>query len=89
MNKILLSLFLAVVTVSLASTSWAGVIMGTLEKIDDKGSFYFVKDDKGKEHKIHFDKSTQKTGEIKAGAHVEVDEANGHAKSIKVMEMKK
>ncbi len=89
MSKILFGLFLTVVTLSLASTTWAGVIMGTLEKIDDKGSFYFVKDDKGKEHKVHFDNSTQKTGDIKAGAHVEVDEANGHAKSIKVMEMKK
>ncbi len=88
MKRILLSLVMSLAVLSLVSTSWAGMVSGTLNKIDDKGSFYFVKDAKGKEHKIHFDNTTQKTGDIKVGTHVEVNQAKGHAKSIKVMEMK-
>lgn len=87
MKRILLSLVMAVAVLSLVSTSWAGVMMGDLVKID--GSFYVVKDKDGKEHRIHFNDTTKKTGDIKAGAHVEVDEKDGHANSIKVMEMKK
>lgn len=87
MKRILLSLVMAVAVLSLVSTSWAGTMMGDLVKID--GSFYVVKDAKGKEHRIHFNETTKKTGDIKAGAHVEVDEKDGHANSIKVMEMKK
>ena len=71
----------------ISGTAWAGMIMGELVKVD--ASFYIVKDDKGKEAKIHFDGTTQKTGDLKPGAKVEVDEANGHAKSIKVMAEKK
>ncbi len=88
MKRILLSLVMAFAVLSLVSTSWAGMVSGTLDKIDDKGSFYFVKDAKGKEHKIHFDNTTQKTGDVKVGAQVEVDQDKGHAKSIKVMETK-
>jgi hypothetical protein len=88
MKRILLSLVMVFAVLSLVSISWAGMVSGTLDKIDDKGSFYFVKDAKGKEHKIHFDNTTQKTGDVKAGTHVEVDVDKGHAKSIKVMEMK-
>lgn len=87
MKRILLSLVMAVAVLSLVSTSWAGRMMGDLVKID--GSFYVVKDTDGKEHRIHFNDTTKKTGDIKAGAHVEVDEKDGHANSIKVMEMKK
>ncbi|MBI3610400.1 MAG: hypothetical protein HY204_06835 [Nitrospirae bacterium] len=87
MKKILLSLVMAVAVLSFVSMSWAGMVMGDLTKID--GSFYMIKDKDGKEHKIHFDGTTKKTGDVKAGAHVEVDESNGHANSIKVMEMKK
>jgi hypothetical protein len=86
MKRILLGLVIAVAALSFVSMSWAGMIAGELSKID--GSFYVVKDKDGKEHRIHFDNSTQKTGDVKAGANVEVDEANGHAKSIKATEMK-
>lgn len=88
MKRILVSLVMALAVLSLVSTSWAGMISGTLNKIDEKGSYYFVKDAKGKEHKIHFDNTTQKTGDVKVGAQVEVDQSKGHAKSIKVMETK-
>lgn len=90
MKRILLSLVMAVAVLSLVSTSWAGMVMGDLVKIDTQGSFYFVNDKDGKEHKIHFDKTTTVTGEVKVGVKVEVDEdAKGHAVSIKVMEVKK
>ena len=87
MKRILFSMIMAVVILSFVVPSWAGTVTGTLAKID--GEFYIVKDKDGKEHKIHFDNTSKKTGEVKAGAQVEVDEENGHAKSIKVMEMKK
>jgi len=86
MKQMILGLVVGVAVLSFVSMSWAGMITGELTKID--GSFYVVKDKDGKEHRIHFDNSTQKTGDVKAGANVEVDDANGHAKSIKVMEMK-
>jgi len=86
MKRMLSGIIMAVAVLSFVSLSWAGMVMGELTKID--GSFYVVKDKDGKEHKIHFNDTTQKTGDVKAGAHVEVDEANGHANSIKVMEMK-
>ena len=86
MKRIVSGMMTAVAVLSFVGLSWAGMVMGELTKID--GSFYVVKDKDGKEYRIHFDNSTQKTGEVKAGVHVEVDDANGHAKSIKVMEMK-
>jgi hypothetical protein len=86
MKKMILGLVVGIAALSFVSMSWAGMISGELSKID--GSFYIVKDKDGKEHKIHFDNSTQKTGDVKAGANVEVDEANGHAKSIKATETK-
>ncbi len=89
MKKTLLTLVGAFAILSLVSTGWAAMIKGNLVKIDDKTSMYVVKDAKGKEHKIHFDDTTKKTGEIKVGVDVEVDDAKGHAKSITVVEMKK
>lgn len=89
MKKTLLTLVGAFALLSLVSTGWAAMIKGNLTKIDDKTSMYTVKDAKGKEHKIHFDDTTKKTGEIKEGVDVEVDDAKGHAKSIKVVEAKK
>jgi hypothetical protein len=86
MKRMLLGMIMAVAILSFVSMSWAGMVSGELTKID--GSFYVVKDKDGKEHKIHFDNTTKKTGDVKAGAQVELDEANGHATSIKVMEMK-
>lgn len=89
MKKILSGMVMTIAVLSFVSLSWAGMVTGTLEKIDEKKSVYVVKDDKGKSHKIHFDTTTQKIGEVKAGAKVEVDEEKGHAKSIKVAEEKK
>ena len=86
MKRIVTGLFTAVVALSFAGLVQAGMIMGELVKID--GDFYVVKDKDGKEHRVHTDGSTKKSGEIKDGAHVEVDEANGHAKSVKAMDMK-
>lgn len=86
MKRILLGLVIAITVLSFVGMGWAGMVMGDLKKID--GAFYVVKDKDGKEHRIHFDDSTEQVGDIKAGAHVEVDNVNGHAKSIKVMEMK-
>ena len=88
MKRIFLTVIMTVTVLSLVGLSWAAVIKGALEKIDDKASVYLVKDAKGKEHKIHFDATTKKTGDIKAGAMVEVDEEKGHAKSITVEEKK-
>lgn len=86
MRRILLGIIVSVAVLSFVSMSWAGMVSGELVKID--GSFYVVKDKDGKEHRIHFNDSTMKTGDVKAGAQVNVDDDKGHAKSIKVMEMK-
>jgi hypothetical protein len=88
MKRILTSMIMIVAVLSFVSLSWAGMLSGEVTKIDEKASVYMVKDAKGKEHKVHFDKTTQVTGEVKVGAMVEVDEAKGHAKSIKVAEKK-
>lgn len=83
MRKIFQGLLTAAVVVSFVSVSFAGMIKGKLTKIDEKKSVYVVKEGKNK-HEIHFDATTQKEGDVKVGATVEVDEDNGHAKSIKV-----
>lgn len=80
MKKTLTGIAAILGAVTLTATAWGAVVSGELLKID--GSFYVVKDAAGKEHKIHFDDSTKKAAEIKAGMKVEIDEANGHAKSI-------
>lgn len=87
MKRIFISLVMAVAVFSFVGSGIAGMIKGELTKID--GSFYVVKDKAGKEHRIHFNDSTKQSGDIKAGMMVEVDEANGHANSIKMAEMKK
>ncbi len=55
------------------------------EVVKTEGAFVTVKDDQGKEHKFHVDKSTHLKGKITAGVKVEV-EANegGRAMSIVV-----
>jgi len=88
MKRILSSIVMVVAVLSFVSLSWAATLSGEVTKVDDKASIYMVKDAKGKEHKVHFDKTTQTTGEVKVGAMVEVDLAKGHAKSIKVAEKK-
>lgn len=87
MKHILQGIIMVVAVLSFVSLGWSAEIKGKLEKIDQKGSFYYIKDEKGKEHKVHFDATTKKTGDIKVGAMVEVDEERGHAKSIKVEKM--
>jgi hypothetical protein len=87
MKRILCGIILALAILSFNGMSWAAMITGTLTKID--GSFYVVKDDKGKEQRIHFNDTTKKEGEIKEGAMVTIDEAKGHANSIEVVTKKK
>jgi len=87
MKKGLTYLLIAgVMTISLATVSFAmkGHIKGEVTKIE--GDMVTVKDATGKEHMLHVDaKATKKEGEIKVGAHVEADaDKSGHAKSIKV-----
>ena len=89
MKKIAIGMLAVAVLLAVGTSSWAATVMGELTKIDDKGSYYFVKPEKGKVKKIHFDATTKKTGDIKVGAHVTVDAEKGHAKSIEAMEMKK
>ena len=88
MKRIFQSVVMTVAVLSFVSLSWAGIITGKLTKIDEKKSEYVVKDAKGKSHRVHFDATTQKTGDIKVGAQVEVDEEKGHAKSVKAEEKK-
>jgi len=60
---------------------------GKVDKVE--GEFVFIKDAKGKEHKLHVNEETKKTGEIKTGAEVEAIMTDmGHAKSITVKESK-
>ena len=76
-----------VMTISLATTGFAmkggHAIKGEVTKIE--GDMVTVKDEHEKEHTFHVDaKATKKEGEIKVGAHVEVDaDKSGHANSIK------
>jgi hypothetical protein len=86
MKRILLGIIMSFAVLSFVSLGWAGMVSGELTKID--GSFYVVKDKDGTEHRIHFNDSTMKSGDVKAGAQVEVDDDNGHANSIKATDMK-
>lgn len=88
MKRIFQFLLFTAIVISFASLSFAGTIKGKLTKIDQKTSMYTIEDSKGK-HEVHVDASTKKTGEIKTGTMVEVEEDRGHAKSIKVEENKK
>lgn len=85
MKKSILGIAAVLALVFWVTPGWAKPITGTLEKID--GSYYVVMDDDGTEHRVHFDETTQKTGEPDTGMIVDIDENNGHAKSIKVVEM--
>lgn len=92
MKKGLAYLFVAgVMTLSLATVGFAmkGHIKGKITKID--GEMITVTDAHKKEHMFHVDATaTKKDGEIKLGAHVEVDaDKSGHANSIKVEAAKK
>jgi len=57
------------------------------EVVKAEGAFVTVKDDHGKSHKFHVDKSSHLKGKIKAGVKVEVEATGGgHAISITVKE---
>lgn len=85
MRKILMGLYAFTLVLSIGTLGWAAAVTGDLTKIDEKGSFYFIKDSNGKEHKVHFDATTKKSGDIQVGSRVMVDEEKGHAKNIQVM----
>lgn len=89
MKSTLLTIAALTAVLAFAAVGSAAVVTGSVSKIDEKGSFYFVKDSTGKEHKLHFDKTTQRTGQIAPGAKVEINEEKGHAKSIKVVDADK
>ena len=90
MKKFIMFFVAAMVAISLATVSYAGdkKVMGEVTKME--GDFVTVKDEKGKEMKIHTDKTTKMTGDIKAGSHVEAEVSDkGHATSITAKDMKK
>lgn len=89
MKKVVLAV--SALALVLAATPWAtaATLMGELSKIDEKGSFYILKDSHGKETRIHFDKTTQKMGKIAVGSRVQIEEDNGHAKSVKAVDPSK
>jgi hypothetical protein len=60
----------------------AKMVKGEVLRIE--GENYFVKDEAGKEVKLHVNAQTKKEGDIKVGAKVEAQaDATGHATSIK------
>jgi hypothetical protein len=60
----------------------AKTVKGEVLRIE--GENYFVKDEAGKEVKLHVNQQTKKEGDIKVGARVEAQaDATGHATSIK------
>jgi hypothetical protein len=65
-----------------AGTAPAGMVKGELLRIE--GDFYVVKDDTGKEVRLHVDKTSKVDGSPKAGDKVEAQvTAEGHAASLK------
>ncbi|MBI3803458.1 MAG: hypothetical protein HY282_06815 [Nitrospirae bacterium] len=84
MKKLMMFFVAAMVAFSFATVSFATgdhKVSGEVTKVE--GDMVTVKDDKGKEHKIHTDKSTKTTGDIKQGAKVDVDMTDkGHATAI-------
>lgn len=77
MKKILaIVLFSAALAAQASSPNSNDDVKGTLTKID--GAFYVVKDPEGAEHRLHFDATTQKKGEVKEGDKVELHVKDGH-----------
>lgn len=69
-------------TMAPAGTAPAGMVKGELLRIE--GDFYVVKDDTGKEVRLHVDKTSKVDGSPKAGDKVEAQvTAEGHAASLK------
>lgn len=83
MKKLSLGLAAVLALAFWVTPGWAKALTGTLEKIE--GQFYVLKNEQGGENRVHFDSTTRKTGEPSAGNRVEIDEKNGHARSIKVL----
>ncbi len=86
MKKMLMLLVVFVMAITFVGVGIAGggKIHGELVKVE--GEFFEIKDDQGKMHKLHFDRTTKQTGDIKAGAKVEAEATEmGHTKSIMVM----
>lgn len=84
MKKLIMFFVAAMVAFSFATTTFASgehKMMGEVTKVE--GDMVTVKDDKGKEHKIHTDKTTKMSGDVKQGAKVEVEMTDkGHATAI-------
>ena len=58
------------------------IVQGTLMKID--GPFYIIKDNTGKEQRVHVDTRTLITGTIQIGAKVKAEVTKeGHASALK------
>lgn len=86
MKKLIMFFVAAMVAFSFATTTFASgdhKISGEITKVE--GDMVTIKDDKGKEHKVHTDKSTKMSGEVKQGAKVEAETTDkGHATAISV-----
>lgn len=86
MKKLIMFFVAAMVAFSFATTSFAGgdhKISGEVTKVE--GDMVTIKDDKGKEHMVHTDKSTKMSGDVKQGAKVEAQTTEkGHATMISV-----
>ncbi len=86
MKKFVMFLVAAMVAFSFATTTFASEghkVSGEVTKVE--GDMVTVKDDKGKEHKLHTDKTTKMSGDVKQGAKVEAEMTEkGHATAISV-----
>ncbi|MGB3940501.1 MAG: hypothetical protein WBK96_03290, partial [Candidatus Manganitrophaceae bacterium] len=73
--KKLVMLFVAVmVAFSFATAGFASdghKVSGEVTKVE--GDMVTIKDEKGKEHPLHIDKTTKTSGEVKQGAKVEAE----------------
>lgn len=86
MKKLIMFFVVAMVAFSFATTTFASgghKVSGEVTKVE--GDIVTIKDDKGKEHKVHTDKSTKMSGEVKQGAKVEAEMTDkGHGIMISV-----
>lgn len=86
MKKLIMFFVAAMVAFSFATVGFAGgdhKISGEITKVE--GDMVTIKDEKGKEHMVHTDKSTKMSGEVKQGAKVEAQTTEkGHATMISV-----
>lgn len=82
MKKLFAAAIAAASIFSFTAIAGEGGIHGTLQKID--GSFYVIKDTAGKEHRLHFNDTTKKVGDIKEGAKVEVYVEKDHVTKIEL-----